>query len=144
MFSDDCRKAREALAQRLSERSVSDPGPFQRTGTDQGPAREEPPEWLSSHLAECPSCRRELGELEELDRALWRNMAHMRERIAPPSEETVRETVRRALERPAEVEYLRRIRRTVRALLWGTFFALVLLAACALAVALYKALRAPP
>lgn len=101
-------------------------------------------DWLPAHLHSCPACREDFEELRRIDRALWRGLGAVRARMAPPSEETVRETVRRALEEPPEVETFRRIRRTVRTILWGTLFALVLLAAFALAAAVYRALKAPP
>ncbi len=129
MIPDNCRKVRRALARRLSE---------------EPPGFSTSPEWLSSHIAECPSCEQELREIGEVDRALWRSLAAVRERIAPPSEAAVRETVRRAFEPPPEVACLRRIRRTVRTLLWVTFFAFVLLAACALAAGLYRAITGRP
>lgn len=126
-YGRGCREARRALRDLWSDEDAG--------------ARSD---WLSEHIRSCPACRDEFEELRRIDRALWRGLGAIRARISPPSEDAVRETVRRALEEPPEVQTLRRIRRTVRTVLWGTLFALVLLAAFALAAAVYRALKALP
>ena len=57
------------------------------------------------------------------------------------SEEKVAETLRRVHEEVPELQLIRRVRRPLRIILWGTFYALMLLACVALAAVLYKALR---
>lgn len=96
---------------------------------------------FAAHLESCPDCRREANALRRIDRALTNGFSSLGEILGPPSDRIIEETVRRVRETPPEVQLIRRVRRPLRIILWGVFYAFTLLASYALAVALLKALR---
>jgi len=76
-----------------------------------------------------------------LDKAVAVFFQDLDGKVSTPTKERIEETLLRLRERPVEVEVLRRIRRPLRIILWGTFYAFTLLAASVLALALYKAIK---
>jgi len=94
-----------------------------------------------SHLLTCLECRDEANELDRLDKAVAVFFQDLDGKVSTPTKERIEETLLRLRERPVEVEVLRRIRRPLRIILWGTFYAFTLLAASVLALALYKAIK---
>ena len=99
------------------------------------------PAWLADHLASCSRCRGHAGDLTRLDAVLASGFRAVGGIVGVPSDGQIQETIRRVREEPVEVETIRRIRRPVRVILWGVFYAFTLVACCVLAVALYRALK---
>jgi hypothetical protein len=113
---------------------------------ESGPlAREEtfPPSELDLklHLDGCPDCTGLARDLARWDRRLNATLHPIGQSIPPPSEERIAATIRGVAEEDPDVRLLRRIRRPLRAIFWGTFYALVLLGGCVLAMAAYRALQ---
>lgn len=98
-------------------------------------------EWITEHLGSCPECRGEVSSLDGIDRKLLKGFETLDGLVGAVPEERLAETLRRLREESPEVLLIRRIRRPLRIILWGVFFAFTLLASCLLAVALYRALR---
>lgn len=96
--------------------------------------------FTADHLLTCVDCRSEAEEIHQLDKAVEEIFRSLKHKLPVPAEERIEETLRRLREEPVEVEVLRRIRRPLRIVLWGAFYAFTLLAACVLAFALYKAI----
>ena len=96
---------------------------------------------IEAHLASCGSCRGEAQMLQDLDSSLRSGLAALGERTSPLTRERISETIRRTREESSEAQLIRRIRRPLRILLWGIFYAFTLLASLALAVAVYKAIQ---
>ncbi|MAG94387.1 MAG: hypothetical protein CMJ48_11645, partial [Planctomycetaceae bacterium] len=73
------------------------------------------------------------------DQILERDFDSLGGSLAGPSESCIQATIDEALAPSPELQLLTRLRRGARFALWGTFFGLALLAACALAIATYHA-----
>ncbi len=99
---------------------------------------------LKSHLDSCPGCHDLAEELARWDRRLGSTLRPLGRSIPQPSEERIAATLRDVAEEDPDVKLLRRLRRPLRTVLWGTLFALVLLAGCVLAMMAYKALLGSP
>jgi anti-sigma factor RsiW len=95
---------------------------------------------LVEHLEACPRCRREADAIREVDARLSSGLGVLVETVPLPSPERIAETIRR-VEEASEARLIRRLRRPLRIVLWGAFFAFTLLASSVLALAIYRALR---
>jgi hypothetical protein len=94
-----------------------------------------------SHVLTCIDCQDEANDLDRLDKSVEEFFKGLRGDISAPTKERIDATLLRLREEPVEVQVLRRIRRPLRIILWGAFYAFTLLAASVLAVALYKAIK---
>jgi predicted anti-sigma-YlaC factor YlaD len=122
--SPDCTAAREALREEWIG------------GPPRGLAARE----VHAHVEACVACRGEALNLSRIDSTLFAGLSLLVERAPPLTEERIAETIRRASEEAFESRLLRRVRRPFRLVLWTAFFLFTLLAACLLAVAVFKAL----
>jgi hypothetical protein len=94
---------------------------------------------LGRHLKDCITCQQELQRLEAFEGVLERGFAALRQETARPSQDRIAALLRQVVEHP-EAEALRRVRRSVRSLVWLSFLLLSLLAALSLAALAYRVL----
>jgi hypothetical protein len=95
---------------------------------------------VRSHLATCPDCRRELDSIVRLDDSLRAGLRLLATSVPAPAEERIDRVLETLREEAFEIRRLRRLRRGLRLVLWSAFFGFALLAACLLAVAVYRAI----
>ncbi len=128
MSTSECDKMRDYLQKRWANHAGS-----LHAGSDDAGGH-------LRHLENCPECLAQAREIDRVDRALAGGLSALQALVETPSEDLIEATIRRVHEQEPTVQLLQRIRRPLRIILWGTFFAFTLLAASVLAVALYKAL----
>lgn len=108
--------------------------------SDALPSRREPADLLA-HLGSCSTCSREAASLESLDRSLRHEFQELAESVSPPPEDEILAILRQPFVDPV-TENLRRVsHRSVRTVLWLTFFLLSLLFVSALGTLAYFAYR---
>ena len=93
---------------------------------------------LAIHLASCPACRRAADDMLRLDEHLRNGFLDLESVVASPRPGVVDETLRRVREPETGADLLRKIRRPVRVILWGAFYAFTLAASSVLAYAVYR------
>jgi len=125
----DCASVLETLDSRWAETPLSSP-----SGEAQA---------VAEHLDRCPECRGAADDLRRMDECLRTGFRELETIVGAPSRERIEETIRRVREASPDAELIRKIRRPLRIILWGTFYGFTLVACSLLAWALYKALKNP-
>lgn len=95
---------------------------------------------LSAHLDSCARCRGLNDEFQRVDASLTHSFDALAQLVSDPRSDQFEELLRRIRETTPEARLRRRLRRAVRVVLWGAFYALTLLACTALAVTLARVL----
>jgi hypothetical protein len=97
---------------------------------------------LAAHLERCPDCRSAAEDLERMDACLRTGFRELESLVGSPTREQIEETIRRVSGESPDAELIRKVRRPLRMILWGAFFAFTLLAVFVLARAIYEAYHA--
>ncbi|MBI4602984.1 MAG: hypothetical protein HY721_13585 [Planctomycetes bacterium] len=95
---------------------------------------------VTFHIEGCMTCRGMAEEIRRLDRELGSSLEALASGIEAPSQERIDDTLRRLSEEDPAARLLRKLKRPLRLVLWGTLYAFTLLLCSVLAVALYKAI----
>lgn len=114
-----------------------------RLGELHEPTRPVPgnPGTVSAHLQVCSECRSAATDLQNLHHSLQGGFHQLEHGVALPSKERINELIRRVNE-DSGVRLLRRLKRSLRIVIWGAFYGFTLLLCCVLAVALWKVITA--
>ncbi len=97
------------------------------------------PPGIGEHLSSCPRCRGIAEEIRRVDVSLQNSFETLGGFMGPPCMGSIEATIVRLREAGPDVTLIRKVRRPLRMLLWGSFYAFSLIACCALAITAYKA-----
>ena len=134
----DDTKATDAMA--TGARPAGDAAPAAPGVETQPRALPAAGDGVRGHIETCSSCRRELDSIVRLDDSLRAGLRLLATSVPAPAEERLARVLETLREEGLEVRRLRRLRRGLRLVLWSAFYGFALLAACLLAIAVYRAL----
>ncbi len=132
----DCSKVESFLSERWVERS----GGSSADAAIEGSIDSGWTEKLGEHLSVCSRCRGVADEIQRVDASLERGFHALGGSLGPPTLARIEATIDRLRSSSPGAELIRKVRRPFRLVLWGAFYAFTLVACCALAVAVYRAI----
>ncbi len=106
-------------------------------GGQSGEALSDVDSRLVSHLESCMACRKETQALESIDKLIAKGCLQLKQSTPLPGEDKFAKMLRSVISHP-DTATIKRIRHTLRPVLWLTLILFSLLAFCALLAAAYK------